>query len=79
MWSNRAAAGRALLAAVGDVVEAPPYPGARPHFLVSADLWENHAWLESLIRATDQALPAPKPKAKPKARPAPADGAGAKK
>ena len=75
------AAGRALLAAVGDVVEAPPYPGARLHFLVSADLLENHAWLGSLIRATDQALPAPKPKAKakPKARPAPAGGSGAKK
>ncbi len=69
------AAGRALLATVGDVVEAPPYPGARLHFLVSADLWENHAWLGSLIRTTDQALLAPKPKA----RSAPADGSGAKK
>lgn len=48
---------------------------ARLHFLVSADLWENHAWLGSLIRTTDQALPAPKPDA----RSAPANGSGAKK
>lgn len=52
-------AGRALLA---KAVEGLPYPGAKPHLLVSADLWEDREWLISLIRATDSALPRPRPK-----------------
>ena len=41
--------GRALL--VGDPVEAPPYPGAKPHFLVT-DRVDDREWLGALIAAT---------------------------
>lgn len=54
------AAGRALL---GTVTEAPPYPGAKPHFLVAEEL-EDQALVSRLIEETARALPAPKPKKK---------------
>ena len=44
--------------------EATPYPGAKPHLLISADLWEDRDWLGSLIQATALELPQPKPKKK---------------
>ena len=47
---------------LGEPVEAPPYPGAKPHWLVTADLWEDRDWLCRLIVATDSELPQPKPK-----------------
>jgi TfoX/Sxy family transcriptional regulator of competence genes len=56
-------AGRALIA---KPVEAPPYPGAKLHFLIDEGL-DDREWLAVLIRATYAELPAPKPK-KPKAR-----------
>ena len=46
-------------------VEGNPYPGAKPHLLISADLWEDRDWLGSLIQATALELPQPKPKNKP--------------
>lgn len=55
-------AGRAF---IGEVTEAPPYPGARLSFLVQ-DKIEDRDWLTQLISLTAQALPAPKPKAKKK-------------
>lgn len=60
-------AGRALLGA--DAPMAPPYPGARPHFLVADGLDDRDA-LAQLIRATSAALPEPKPKKPRTARPA---------
>ena len=48
---------------------APPYPGARPHFLVADGLDDREA-LAQLIRATSAALPEPKPKKPRTARPA---------
>ncbi len=54
-------AGRAF---VGQVVEAPPYPGAKAHFLVGEKL-DDREWLSNLIRLTCAELPEPKPK-KPK-------------
>jgi len=54
-------AGRSFLATV---VEGAPYPGAKPHLLITADLWEDRDWLAGLIQATEQALPVPKPKKK---------------
>lgn len=56
------AAGRAL---IGDVVEGPPYPGAKPSFLIDADRWDDAEWLAQLIAVSAADLPAPKPK-KPK-------------
>jgi len=47
------------------VSEAPPYPGAKPHFLIEADRWDDAEWLGNLLRATAEELPIPKPR-KPK-------------
>jgi len=44
---------------------APPYRGAKPSMLIPEARWRDGAWLAGLIRATADALPAPKPK-KPK-------------
>jgi len=54
-------AGRAF---VERVVEAPPYPGAKAHFLVGEKL-DDREWVSDLIRITGNELPEPKPK-KPK-------------
>jgi TfoX/Sxy family transcriptional regulator of competence genes len=51
-------AGRAF---IGDVVEAPAYPGAKPSFLVN-DMIDDREWLSELIRITTKELPMPKPK-----------------
>ena len=53
------APGRAF---IGDVVEAPPYPGAKPSLLIDPDLWDDGDWLCQLIQITADALPMPKPK-----------------
>jgi TfoX/Sxy family transcriptional regulator of competence genes len=53
------AAGKLLAA---DAPEASPYRGARPSMLIDAELWEDADWLCGLVRATSEALPAPKPK-----------------
>ena len=57
-------AGRAYL---GEVDEAAPYPGAKPHFRISADQWDDGDWLTELIKRTTLALPAPAPRRKAKA------------
>jgi DNA transformation protein and related proteins len=54
-------AGRGL---IDVVVEGPPYPGAKPHFLVSGEKWDNAEWLAGLVRATAAELPVPKVKKK---------------
>lgn len=54
------AGGRAFL---GDVVEAPPYPGAKPMFLIE-ELLEDGGRLSDLVRITAGELPEPKPKKK---------------
>ena len=46
-------------------VEAPPYPGAKPSFLIEDQL-ENREWISQLVRVTVEELPAPKPKKKKK-------------
>jgi DNA transformation protein and related proteins len=51
---------------VKEIVEAPPYPGAKMHHLVSGELWDDSEWLSELIQLTAKALPAPKPKTKKK-------------
>ena len=43
------------------VVEAPPYPGAKPYFLIEEQL-EDRDWLGQLVKITIKALPEPKPK-----------------
>lgn len=51
----------AVRALLGQVVEAPPYLGAKPYFLVQERLDERATMIEA-IRLTAAALPAPKPK-----------------
>lgn len=48
---------------IGKVNHAPPYPGAKPWFLITGDQCEDGEWLSELIRITDRDLPPPKPKA----------------
>ena len=48
---------------IQDVVEAPPYPGAKPSFLIE-DKIDDREWLSKLIRITISELPEPKPKKK---------------
>lgn len=55
-------AGRAF---IGDVVEAPPYPGAKLSFLIK-DQFEDRDWISELVRITSAELPEPKPKKKKK-------------
>lgn len=50
--------GRRLL---GQPSEAPPYPGARPAFVLD-DCLEDGELLSALFRATADALPPPRPK-----------------
>ncbi len=49
---------------IGDVVEAPPYPGAKNCFLIE-DKLDDQQWLKKLIQITTKELPEPKKK-KPK-------------
>ncbi len=46
------------------VVEASPYPGAKPCFLVAADLLEDREALTELIKVTARELPLPVKKKK---------------
>ncbi len=57
-------AGRAF---IGDVVEAPPYPGAKLSFLIE-DKIEDGEWLTELITLPEAELPTPKPKKKKKSK-----------
>lgn len=57
--------GRAYM---GRPVEAPPYPGAKPSFLIE-DRLEDGDWLSELVRITVRALPEPKPKQKAAKKP----------
>jgi TfoX/Sxy family transcriptional regulator of competence genes len=50
---------------IGDVVEAPAYPGAKPAFLIE-DRIDDREWLSELIRITFNELPVAKPKRKKK-------------
>lgn len=53
---------------IGKVVEAPPYPSAKPSFKISGDQIEDADWLAGLIKITFDELSAPK-KRKPKKKP----------
>jgi TfoX/Sxy family transcriptional regulator of competence genes len=54
------AAGRSFLK---NVIESPPYPGAKPCFLIEEN-FDDQAWLSELVRITVKELPEPKPKKK---------------
>lgn len=46
---------------VGQITEAPPYPGAKPYLLIQEQC-DDREWLSELIRRTHDELPPPKPK-----------------
>lgn len=48
---------------IGDVIEEPPYEGAKPSFLIEEKI-ENSEWLSELIRLSLNELPTQKPKKK---------------
>ena len=50
---------------IQNVVEAPPYPGAKLSFLIEDQL-EDREWISELVRITVKELPEPKPKKKKK-------------
>lgn len=50
---------------IGKVVQSPPYPGAKPSFLIE-DKIEDSAWLSELVRISVKELPEPKLKPKKK-------------
>lgn len=50
---------------IGTVSEAPPYPGAKPSFLIEEKL-EDRSWLCRLVEVTLKELPDPKPRLKKK-------------
>lgn len=52
---------------IGNVVEAPAYPGAKPSLLIE-DQIEDRDWISNLIAVTEKELPEPKPKKKSKGR-----------
>ncbi len=56
------AAGRSF---IDNIVEAPPYPGAKLAFLIQDEI-DDTEWLSELIAVTEAELPMPKPKAKGK-------------
>ena len=58
LFVKQTESGRAF---IGDVVEAPAYPGAKLSFLIE-DKFEDREWISDLIRVTFNELPAPKPK-----------------
>jgi len=63
LFVRQTAAGRAF---VGDAVEAPPYSGAKPHFLIEERL-DDREWVTGLIRVTGSELPPPNRK-RPRSR-----------
>lgn len=58
LYLKPTAGGRAFL---GEVVAAPPYPGAKPYFLIGDEI-EDRERLCELVRITARELPAPKPR-----------------
>lgn len=44
---------------------APPYPGAKDHFLIPEDCWEDEKWLCELFIVSEPELKVPKKRKKP--------------
>jgi DNA transformation protein and related proteins len=55
-------AGRAF---IGRVIEAPPYKGAKPYFLISGEKWDDGNWMSDLVRVSVAELPLAEKKKKP--------------
>jgi TfoX/Sxy family transcriptional regulator of competence genes len=55
---------------VGNIAEAPPYPGAKLYFLLSERL-DDRDFMRQVFLTTASELPAPKTRPKPKPKPQP--------
>lgn len=44
---------------IGAATEAPPYPGAKPYFLILGERWDDSQWLCELLKRTVAELPLP--------------------
>ena len=44
---------------LGEVLEAPPYKGGKPCFLIAADRWDDREWLSRLVQVSAGDLPYP--------------------
>ena len=55
LFVKQTVAGRAF---ISNVVEAPPYPGAKPYLLIE-DQIEDRRWISQLITVTEKELPKP--------------------
>ena len=62
LFAKPTEAGRAF---IDELAEAPPYPGAKPYFLIE-DRFDDREWLSTLIRVTVKELSEIKPKPKKK-------------
>lgn len=58
-------AGAYLGTQLGEAPQGEPFPGAKPHYKITPDHWEDAAFLREILAVMERALPAPKPK-KPK-------------
>ena len=58
LFVKQTKAGRVLLETI---VEASPYPGAKPYFLIG-DIIEDRALMRNLFHVTQSEVPEPKPK-----------------
>ncbi|HUQ85516.1 MAG TPA: TfoX/Sxy family protein [Candidatus Limnocylindrales bacterium] len=47
---------------IGEVVEAPAYPGSKIYYLITGDFWDDSEYMTELIKVTAAKLPLPKPK-----------------
>ncbi len=47
---------------IGEIEEAPPYPGSQPFYVIDEGKWEDSEWMGELVRITEEALPTPKKK-----------------
>lgn len=56
LFAKPTEAGRAH---IGTPAEAPPYPGAKPWFLISGERWDDGPWLCELFARTAAELPLP--------------------
>jgi TfoX/Sxy family transcriptional regulator of competence genes len=43
-----------------EVIEAEPYPGAKPYFAIAGDKWDDNEWLTELVKISTAELPMPK-------------------
>jgi len=65
LYVKPTAAGRVFL---GEPQDGFPYPGAKPHFLIAGERWDDAEWLSKLVALTAGELPPPKPKSSGKSK-----------